>query len=207
MKPLTLAELRHVLSSQVRLDAPIKPGVSSSSSALDQLLPGGGLPLGSTIEILSDDEGGGAYSLALRMARSALTRQPAWAVVDTDEAFYPPAAQLCGLELQHFILVRPPSKDAVWAFTQLLRAPEIGASFWETRCKDNIAFRRFQLAAERGGGLGFLLRPLDAIRKPCWAALRLLAAPIPSCAGTLRVTLLHARGARVSTETSVEVAL
>ncbi len=206
MKPQTLSELRLSLSMKVRLDEAIKPCVSTSIIALDQLLPGGGLSIGSTIEILSDGEGSGAYSLALRLARSALSRQPTWAVLDTDGAFYPPAAEQGGLNLRNLILVRPHPKDAVWAFTQLLRSPEVGASFWSTNCKESIAFRRFQLAAERGGGLGFLMRPLDAVRKPCWAALRLRIAAVPGHADKRIVTLLHARGSQLDHKVSVEVA-
>src|SRR5439155_24534982 len=93
--------------------------------------------------------------------------------------------------------------QAAWAFNQLLRCPDIGASFLSAhslgRSLDNMAYRRLQLAAERGQGLGFVLRPTQAARRPCWAALRL---QIESAQRTetnlrrsVRLKVLHARGA------------
>jgi protein ImuA len=175
--------------------------VSSGFPVLDERLPHGGLPLGALIEILSD-AGSGALTLALLLAGHAITRSAGWAVVETAGTraeglgartatrvnrasfltpnpsalvpfFYPPAAAQLGLDMGKLILVRPPARQSGWCFTQLLRCAEIGASFLSTRSGENMLFRRFQLAVERGGGQGFILRPPDALRKPCWAALRL----------------------------------
>lgn len=68
---------------------------------------------------------------------------------------------------------------------------------------------RFQLAAERGNGLGLLLCPLDCIRKPCWGALSLQArrAPTPEKSGLLHVVVLKVRGAHAEgTELTLDLA-
>jgi hypothetical protein len=41
-------------------------------------------------------------------------------------------------------------------------------------------FRRLQLAAEAGGGLGFLVRPMACRAEPSWAAVRLGVSAQPS---------------------------
>jgi hypothetical protein len=41
-------------------------------------------------------------------------------------------------------------------------------------------FRRLQLAAESGGGLGFLVRPMTCRAEPSWAAVRLGVTALPS---------------------------
>ena len=170
--------------------------VATPFAALNALLPGGGLPLAALIELLSDD-GIGVFSLALRLAAPVIERKAAWAVVDAEGSFYPPAAAQLELDIASLAVVRVAAGHAHWAFNQLLRCPDIGASFLISRSLDNMTYRRLQLAAERGGGVGFILRPASAIRRPCWAELRLQAAANANEGGQarrLRVTLLHARG-------------
>lgn len=152
--------------------------ISTHIKDLDELLPGHGLPLGALTEVLAE-AGTGALTLALLLGKSAIERGNAWAVVDPHGTFYPPAAQALGLDVSRLILLRPNPQHPQhtgWCFTQALRCSEIGASFLMTRSGDNMAYRRFQLAVERGGGQGFIVRPTDAVRKPCWAALRLRVA-------------------------------
>ncbi len=176
--------------------------IPSQIKELDEILPGGGLPLGALTEVLAED-GAGALTLLLTLARSAIERGNAWAVVDPHRTFYPPAAMALGLDLSRLILLRPTLQQTGWCFTQVLRCAEIGASFLATRSGDNMVYRRFQLAVERGGGQGFLVRPTDAVRKPCWAALRLrVMEPGQPCALTVSIgtrrtiglNVLHVRG-------------
>ena len=183
-----------------------REAVVTPVETLNNLLPEGGLRAGSFVEILSQEAGGagsrdgagsgsGAYSLALTLARQALPRREAWAVVDSEGTFYPPAAAAMGYDLKRLILLRPRSDEDAWAFTQLLRSADISVSFWMTSRMDNMVFRRLQLAAERGDGLGFVMRPAAAERKPSWASLRLMAS-WRSASGQRRLCacVLHAAG-------------
>ena len=198
--------------------------ISSGFEQLDDVLPSGGLPLGSLIELLSE-EASGALGLALNLARRAIEAKAAWAVVDVDGSFYPPAAAQRGLDTDKLLVIRTRPSSAAWAFGQLLRCPDVGASFlYSAGCQparekpqqagclrylDNMTYRRLQLAAERGGGLGFVLRDTTAARRPCWAALRLLVgsgtgnSPMRS----LKVTVLHVRGSNASGSVVLDIDL
>jgi protein ImuA len=146
--------------------------VPTPFEALNRVLPHGGLPVPGLIELLAP-AAAGAFTLALNLARGALDIQTAWAVVDPDANFYPPAAAACGMDPARLVVVRPPTRHAAWAFAHLLRCSQVGASFMASQTLDNMTQRRFQLAVERGGGLGFLLRPPSVARRACWGDLRL----------------------------------
>lgn len=164
--------------------------LATSLSEFNHALPGGGLLLGSFVEVLAEHEGSGAFSLALKLAGTVLAQRPVWAVIDTDQSFHPLAAAQSGLNLDHLVVIRTEPRRAAWAFSQLLRSPFVGASFLVSESMDAMAFRRFQLAAERGSGLGFVMRPLAAAKRPCWASLRLKT---QRHGAGLRITLLHVR--------------
>jgi hypothetical protein len=197
----TLEELRQTIRGLERSALSERPRsfIATGLRELDAALPGGGLPAGSLVELLADD-GMSAWALALRLARRAIQSKAAWAVVDMDGTFYPPAAAELGVDLEKLVVVRAQGQRAIWAYGQLLGCPEVGAAFLSLVPAprggglNNITYRRFQLAAERGGNLGFIVRPADAVKKPCWAALRLLASASPE--GAVQLTLLHVRGGR-----------
>src|SRR5262249_29098673 len=72
-------------------------------AALDDVLPDGGLPAGSLVELLSASDGAGAWTLALLLARQAAGQQKALVVIDRTGCFYPPAAAKLGIDLQRTI--------------------------------------------------------------------------------------------------------
>ncbi|MCY3022924.1 MAG: hypothetical protein NTW87_28435 [Planctomycetota bacterium] len=229
-KSETLRQLRSEIRGIERSSISDKPRsfISSGFKALDAILPGGGLPLGSLVELLGD-EASGALTFALQLARKAIETKAAWAVVDTAGSFYPPAAAQRGLDIGKLIVIRIQPHNAAWAFGQLLRCPDVGASFLcragvpaypaspgkfalRTASLDNMTYRRLQLAAERGGGLGFVLRPKEAIRRPCWAAVRLLVEgsgrrdwSVPSTRRALRVVLLHVRESNATGSVTLDI--
>lgn len=182
-----------------------KQYVSSSFSNLDKWLPQSGFALGSFVEILQDSHGIGSYALALSLARAAKDCKPAWAVLDTEATFNPPVAEAYGWDVQKLVLVRASPEDGGWCFAQLLRSKDISASFWSSSNMDSMVFRRLQLAAERGGGMGFVIRPMTALRKPCWGSLRIHAISRGSNKVCLR--LLHARGQPNPSADEIEVTL
>lgn len=176
--------------------------VSTGCEALDRILPGGGIRRGTLIEWFGDGQGGGAETLALLVAGRTLDETGVLVAVDSAGSFYPPAAARLGIALDRLIVVRPKRPDdELWAIDQTLRWPGAATVIaWPARL-DGHTFRRFQLAAERAGSVGFFLRAPAARNEPSWADARLLVEPI-ACwtAGTrrLRVRALHGlRGAGV----------
>jgi protein ImuA len=167
--------------------------------------------------------GSGAATLAFLAAGEALRRSEARAspgavvVLDPWGEFYPPAAVRWGLDPARLIVVHPGNRaDYQWAFDQALRCscvaaaiawpdavrrqqPQQGSSSRKGAGVNGHTFRRWQLAAEGGGGLGLMIRPLCARHEPSWADVRMLVEPLPAAAPhgaarRLRVTLLRCRG-------------
>lgn len=149
-----------------------KASISTGCQAMDASLPAGGYVPGSVIEYLRATSGCGASYLALTAAAAALDASPGkyLVMVDTHQQFYPPAFQSHGIDLQRVIWVRPPTgSDAVWATDQALRTPAVAVVVADMERLDERDARRLQLAAQRGGNLGLLLRGLSARRTPSWA--------------------------------------
>jgi hypothetical protein len=168
--------------------------ISSGLEVLDRLLPEGGFRAGTLIEWVA--EKGSADQLALLAARSALGEDRVLIVIDDEESLYPPAAAALGFDLKRLILVRPgkparrdaapekqtgkkPNKpaaasvEALWALEQALGSRGVAVTFCRLQKLSARVFRRLQLSAERGGGLGFLVRPPTARGEPSWSDVRL----------------------------------
>jgi hypothetical protein len=147
---------------------------SSGVSALDGLLPGGGLRYGMLTEWLSGLARCGAATLSLLCAREACRSGGVLVVIDRLQTFYPPAAAAWGIDLERLIIVRPRSvRDELWAAVQGLRSPAVAAVWAMVDRLDARAFRRLQLAAQAGRTLGLLLRPSYVRGQPSWADVRL----------------------------------
>jgi protein ImuA len=145
---------------------------SSGCSAMDACLPHGGYLPGSLIEYLRTTSGCGTTYLALTAAAAALqaTEEKYLVIVDTHQQMYPPCLLSHHIPLSQVIWVHPQSQaDAVWATDQALRTPAVAAVIADLENLDERDARRLQLAAERGGGLGILLRTLAARRMPSWS--------------------------------------
>jgi protein ImuA len=169
--------------------------VSTGCPPLDRLLPAGGLRRGSLVEWLSPG-GSGAGVLALLAAGQACRQRGPLVVVDRQAEFYPPAAAALGIHPQELLILRPQNaRDQLWALEQVLASPGVGAVWCSLQQLSDRAFRRLQLAAERGATLGLLLRPIEARRTPSWADLRLLVQPLVASQGRrVCLRLLHCRG-------------
>jgi protein ImuA len=146
--------------------------ISTGCLAMDACLPASGYLPGSVIEYLRATSGCGATYLALVAAAAALraTEEKYLVIVDTHRHLYPPALLGHQISLPRVIWVRPQSvADAVWATDQALRTTAVAAVVADLDALNERDARRLQLAAERGGGLGLLLRSLSARRMPSWA--------------------------------------
>jgi hypothetical protein len=99
--------------------------------------------------------------------------------------------------------------DNLWALDQALRCPGVAAALAWPEKLDGRTFRRLQLAAEQGGGLGLLVRPERVRHEPSWAEVRLVVEPLPAVAPhaprRLKVELLRSRGGANGGSVEVEL--
>jgi hypothetical protein len=192
----------HQLAQRIRaLETGHRPhwhtSIALDLPGLDAVFPDRRLPAGTLLELLSGEEGVGGSTFALTLAQQACVERRALVVVDPRQCFYPPAAAARGIDLGRTIVIRPPTaRAALQALVQSLRCPALGAVLgWVDRLA-SAEFRRLQLAAESGGGLGLLMRPLAARSAPSFAHLRLVLSPLPSAATgrRLEIDVLRFRG-------------
>ncbi len=155
-------------------------GLPSGHPGLDEQLPDGGWPRGALTEILHDHPGQGELRLLLPALRHLTRDGRQVALVAPPWQPYAPALQQAGIDLHRLTVITPHRRDdAEWAVEQTLRAGYCHAVLaWPDRRITTKTLRRLQLAAEAGGGCGFLFRHSDTRRQHSPAALRLhLLAP------------------------------
>jgi protein ImuA len=173
----------------------------SGYDALDRLLPGRGFTPGTLVEWLSAGDGAGCATLAFKIAARRQRDGGAVVIIDLPRTFHPLAAALLGLDLEKTVLVHPPDRRAqLWAWEQSLRSPAVAVVVGELPQVHERDLRRLQLAAEAGGGAGFLIRPEICRHSASWAEHRLLVRPLPwrrmdvEAGWRLQVELLRSRG-------------
>ena len=164
---------------------------------LDAILPGGGLMPGTLTEWLAE-RGSGAAGIAIHIARTIVRQTQGWLVIiDPRGEWYPPALAATGIPLDRLILVRPRNKpETCWAWDQTLRCRAVQGVVGHLERIDSHTFRRLQLAAEQGGGSGFLLRTPAMETEPSWAPLRIRveADVTGQCERRWQLTLLRGPG-------------
>lgn len=176
------------------------------AAAIDEVLPWGGLPMGSLHEL----GGGGADReegamptafLAGILARLSPRRPVLWCLTRRD--LYAWGLALYGLAPQRLILVQTShDEDILWAMEEGLRNARLAAVVGEVKTLPPLASRRLQLAAETSGIPGFVLnRRLSTIATSAVTRWRIAALPgdlVPSEPGIgrsrWRVELLRCRG-------------
>jgi hypothetical protein len=158
---------------------------------LDARLPGGGWPRGALSEILIEHDGIGECSLVLPALASLTEAGRRVVFVAPPYIPYPPALVAAGIDLAKIVHIDAADADTHWTAEQCLRAGCCGAVLsWMPRA-DYRQLRRLQLAAETGGAIGFVFRPLAAARETSPAALRVRV--LVSESGP-RVEILKCRG-------------
>jgi cell division inhibitor SulA/protein ImuA len=183
---------------------------------------GGGWPRDTLVELLLPSTGIGEFRLLLPALKGLCAAEPgvprrwvAW--IDPPHLPYAPALAGAGLDPAQMLIVRSrghslrsfpggqgqsafPARAknegnvpcSLWAVEQALRSRACAAALAWIEALDDRALRRLKLAAEEGGSLGVICRPLRCARDPSPAALRL--ALEPSRDGGLDVTVLKGRG-------------
>ncbi len=191
--PTLLNDLKRRMQQLQAGSSPRRGGVfSSGAPPLDALLVEGGLPRACLVEWLGG-AASGAAALALLAAGQAMRDGGFLVVVDRRRRFYPPAAEAWGLCLQRTIVLHPADvAQWQWSVAQALRCPGVSAVWTEAPEQPprllQPLLRRWQLAAEQGGGAGLLVRPAAAQRQPHWAEVRLQVRPVgppPSATGAV----------------------
>jgi hypothetical protein len=173
-----LRRLVHRMEGRVGTIESDQPAVFSAGGAvLDRLLPHGGLRPGTLVEWVCDARRSGANLLAMIAAANILAHESSGnrplVVVDGlgdgsiggGEAFYPPAAMSLGIPADAMIVMRKQRGhsrgDLIWAIDQSLRSGAVAAVYAEIGdWLDPADARRLQLAAEAGGAVGLLVRPI-----------------------------------------------
>ncbi|MCS7238290.1 MAG: hypothetical protein NZ899_08475 [Thermoguttaceae bacterium] len=199
-----VAQLREAI---LRCEAQWRPArgekpVSTGCQALDSLLPHGGWQWGTIVQWLSSGQGAGAKQIALASLKPLVAKSGVLFVVDPRREFYPLAAQAAGIPLEAIILIYPQTKrDLLWAIGQVLEGGK-GAILWtDLPSCSRAVYRRFLLAVEQKGSLGFFFRPLDRGTNSLWADIELVVRPLArkgseDCWGW-QVELVRSRGAFV----------
>ena len=174
-------------------------GGEVSSQAKSERAPQLGVRPGGIVEWLVAREGAGAVTLALQMMSSISRGRGVWAVVDSARECYVPALSGWGIDPDKILVLRPATlQETCWSIEQCLRCPGVSATWaWVDQRIPARVHRRWQMAAEVGGGVGLFFRPVQARREPIWADLRLLVTPRPGGQGETRrlhIEVLYRRG-------------
>jgi hypothetical protein len=200
--------LRERLQQLDQSDRPVRAAGLAIGSALDRLLPGQGWSAGTLVEWLGAGDGSGAATLALAVSAELLQHGGALVVIDGEREFYPPA--VAGPGMERMVVIQPrDAGDALWATEQALRSPAVAVTLARVGRGNDRVFRRLQLAAEAGGGPGFLLRSASCRSEPSRTGARLWveAASEPRLVSgwRLRVLVLHRRGGPAGEVVEVEL--
>ncbi len=145
----------------------------SGHAALDALLPGGGWPRGALCELLVEHDGLGECSLLLPTLAALTQARRRVVLVAPPYVPYAPALAAAGVDLRHVVQIDAAHTDTHWTAEQCLRSGCCGAVLGWLPRTDYRELRRLQLAADTGGTLGFVFRPLAAADQASPCALRL----------------------------------
>jgi len=181
-QPVNLNELTSLLGQvaptwrgQDRARSLVQP---TGFSCLNDVLPGGGWPVGALIELVPTQDGIGEVRLVLPALRQLCRAQRRVAFIHPPFTPDPLALHGKGLPLKFTIWIATKSDaDSLWAATQLLREASTGAILlWSTRLQSGD-LRKLQLAAESGKSFAFLFRRPKTLGHPSPAALRIELRP------------------------------
>jgi hypothetical protein len=172
----------------------VLPATSTGWTELDAVLPGGGWPLGTVVELMPTATGIGELSLLIPTLAQLSCAERYVAFVSPPHVPFAPALDRKGVRLERLLVIETSNTvDTLWAFEQTLRCNAFGAVLaWCTTTKDREV-RRLQLAAESGRSIGFLYRDPAAALTPSPAAIRLR---LHANDRGLTVEILKCRGAR-----------
>jgi hypothetical protein len=158
-----------------------------------------GMRQGGIVEWLVERDGAGAVTLALQVMSQSFGGRGITVIVDPARECHVPALYGWGINPTWTLVLRPGSlQETCWAIEQCLRCPGVSTTLaWIDKRIPARVHRRWQLAAEVGGGIGLFFRPVWARREPIWADSRLLVTPMAGGEGESRrihIEVLYRRG-------------
>ena len=176
----------------------------SGVKELDAVLPNGGWPVGTVVELMPLSTGIGEFRLLMPILARLTRTERHIALIRTPYVPFAPALIQHGVQLDRLLIINASNEeDTLWAFEQTLRCKSFGAVVaWPSVVKDREV-RRLQLAAEAGRSIGFLYRPPSAALESSPAAVRL---KLQATSTSLQVDILKCRGARGGISVFVEEA-
>ncbi len=168
--------------------------LSTGHSALDEVLPGNGWPLGAVTELVNDTTGCGELSLLLPVL-AQLSQKDRWiTMIDPPWIPCPSALHGRGLALKKLLLIRTQNRsESLWACEQVVRGIAGGAMLAWPETLSFGELRRLQLSAKSTRETVFLFRDRKATNTSSPATLRL---QLTADGGDLRVKVLKCRGQR-----------
>jgi protein ImuA len=199
---LTLGEMPGDGGHAVAAPACDVPSFTTGLPALDGLAPGGALRRGAVHEVLSEPSHGTPLFFAVLLARPG-GNSGAIVWCDPGHEIYPPALAAQGIDLERLYLLQPKTPaEQTWAVAECLKCKGVAAVVAQVKPSQRLSrleVRRLQLSAERGGGVGILLRPAGKVSADHAAATRWLVRPAPGERTVQRwgVQLVHGHGGRV----------
>jgi protein ImuA len=176
------------------------PSFTTGLPPIDALAPGAALRRRAIHEVLSEPSHGTPLFFAMLLARAA-SNSGVIVWCDPGHEIYPPALAAQGVDLDRLYLLQPktPAEQA-WAVAECLKCKGVAAVVAEMKQRlSRLETRRLQLSAERGGGVGILLRAAGKVSAEHAAATRWLVRPAPGERTVQRweVQLVHGHGGRV----------
>lgn len=146
--------------------------VDTGHLSLSNLLPGGGWPTGSLIDLLVQQPGIGEVRLLAPALKAVSSRKVA--LLQPPHAPQAIAFAAMGVPPVSMLWLRADcTADVLWAAEQVLRSGSCGALlFWQSQVRPE-SLRRLHLAAQAGETLFFIMRPIAAAQDPSPAPLRL----------------------------------
>jgi hypothetical protein len=169
---------------------------------LDAILPNGGWPVGTIIELMPLATGIGEFKILMPTLARLTHCERHIALISAPFIPFAPALIQHSVQLERLWVINATThEDTLWTFEQTLRCKSFGAVLaWCETVKDREV-RRLQLAAEAGRSIGFLYRPTAAARESSPAALRLR---LQASATGLSIDILKCRGARGGISVTVD---
>lgn len=159
-RELAIAELRERISAlEVRV-AKHSACLPFGMSSIDSVLPGGGLAFGALHEIAGGGSGtvDGAASALFAAGIAARTKGPVVWCMTRPDLFFPALAQ-AGLHPKRVVFVEGDKEEDVLAsMEEALAYGGLGAVVGELVRLPMVASRRLQLAAEKTGTMGIVVR-------------------------------------------------